>query len=101
MSVFKRKKRPNLLVDIRRNDYLASITASINDAKSQVTECEQLEKQATDLIHYCEENRLRKMKKVAKLELKLATKRKKFFQGMQADLVDLYEKAYRHAPGSR
>lgn len=100
MSIFK-KKKPNLLVDIRRNDYLASITASISDAKSQVAECGHLEKQATDLINYCSENHLHKMKKVAKIELKLAKKRHKFFTQMQADLVDLYEKAYKYIPGSR
>ena len=100
MNIFKRKK-PDLLVDIRRNDYLASITASISDAKSQVAECEQLEQQAANLIKYCEENKLRKMKKVARIELKLAEKRKKFFQRHQADLVSLYEKAYKYAPGSR
>ena len=100
MSIFKRKK-PNFIVDIRRNDYLASITSSIGEAKSQVEESKALEKQATDLINYCHENGLRKMRKVAKIELKLAGKRKKFFEQQQKDLVDLYEKAYKYTPGSR
>ena len=100
MSIF-RKKPSSLLVDIRRADYLASITHSIGEAKAHIEECKASRKQAEDLIAYCKENGLRKFKRVAKMELRLILDEQKFYEKQQEALLRLYGKAYNNAPGSR
>lgn len=101
MTLFKKKKKDNPVIDMRRNDYLASIMDSISEAKNEVAACKELEKQALDLMDYCKQNKLRKFKKVAQLELRLIQKKKKFFERYQGDLLVLYEKACTNTPGSR
>ena len=101
MSIFKREKPQNLLVDIRRADYLASISHSIGEAKTHIEECKSSRKQALALIEYCKANKLRKFRRVAKLELRLIDDEQRFYEKQQEALLNLYSKAYNNAPGSR
>ena len=99
MGLFK-KKRQNLLIEIRRNDYLAAITASIGDAKYHISECKENAKSAVNLINYCKDNKLRGCRKVAETELKLIKKEQKFWEKHQKELLKHYERAFRCIKGS-
>ena len=101
MGLFRKKKNQDLLVDIRRADYLASITHSIGEAKSKIANCKTCEKQANELVEYLKITKQRKFRRVAKTELKIIKKEREFYEKQQKELLKLYEKAFKHAPGSR
>lgn len=88
-------------VDIRRNDYIASIKADISNMKQLIKTCDDEISSATELLDMCRENKkLRKFKRVVRYDLKCVTKEKKFYERNMKSLYKLLLKAEKYTPGS-
>lgn len=88
-------------LDIRRNDYIASIRADISELRMSVAQFDALSTQCTDLINLCTGWKLRKFRRVAKYEYKLLCKRHKWEQKRLKEMEHLLYLAERYAPSAK
>ena len=86
-------------MDIRRNDYIASIRHDISELDLDLNMFETLKRQSLDLIQYCKDNRLWRFKRVVKRELRLLISKDKWQRRRRKKLEKLLAKAERYTPG--
>lgn len=86
-------------VDIQRQNYIAAIRDSISEVDLELRNKNSDFEQVNDLIEYCRRNKLRKFKRVAKLEKRILERKMKFLEIHREELVKLLSKAERFAPG--
>lgn len=91
----------DVMLDIRRNDYINAIRNDVNETKIAINDFALLENEAKDLILYCEANKLRKFKRVAKLELKILRQKHRWHKRYLRKLKKLLYKAEKYAPSAR
>lgn len=86
-------------MDIRRNDYIASIRHDISELDLDLNMFETLKRQSLELIQYCKDNRLWRFKRVVKRELRLLISKDKWQRKRKKRLVKLLAKAEKYTPG--
>jgi hypothetical protein len=86
-------------LDIRRNDYIASIRHDISELDLDLNMFETLKRQNLELIQYCKDNRLWRFKRVVKRELRLLISKDKWQRRRKKRLVKLLAKAEKYTPG--
>ena len=91
----------DIMLDIRRNDYINAIRNDVNETKIAISDFDKLEQEAKDLIDYCKENKLRKFKRVAKLELKILRQKHRWHKRYLKRLRTLLYKAEVYAPPAK
>lgn len=84
---------------IRRNDYIASIQSDISDVKQDIESYDKLLEAANELLRYCKANKLRKFRRVVKLEMKIMKEKHKFHKRYLKHLMKLRYRAEQYAPG--
>lgn len=88
-------------LDIRRNDYIASIRADISETRMSIANYDALSTQCADLINLCAGWKLRKFRRVARYEYKLLRKKHKWEEKRLKELEHLLYLAERYAPTSK
>ena len=86
-------------MDIRRNDYIASIRHDISELDLDLNMFETLKRQSLELIQYCKDNKLWRFKRVVKRELRLLISKDKWQRRHRKKLEKLLVKAERYTPG--
>ena len=86
-------------MDIRRNDYIASIRHDISELDLDLNMFETLKRQNLELIQYCKDNKLWRFKRVVKRELRLLISKDKWQRRRRKKLEKLLAKAERYTPG--
>lgn len=86
-------------MDIRRNDYIASIRHDISELDLDLNMFETLKSQSLELIQYCKDNRLWRFKRVVKRELRLLISKDKWQRRHRKKLEKLLAKAEKYTPG--
>lgn len=94
------KTTESTALGIRRNDYIAAIRSDISELNVEIASYQELKRQALDLIQYCSDNKLRKFKRVVKLELKTLDEKHKFHLNYKKHLEKLLYMAEKYAPGN-
>lgn len=94
------KTNETTALGIRRNDYIAAIRSDISELNAEIASYQELKRQALELIQYCSDNKLRRFKKVAKLELKTLDEKHKFHLKYKKHLEKLLYMAEKYAPGN-
>lgn len=85
---------------IRRNDYIAAIRSDISELNAEIASYQELKMQALDLIQYCSANKLRRFKKVAKLELRTLDEKHNWHLKHKKRLEKLLYMAEKYAPSN-
>lgn len=94
------KTTESTALGIRRNDYIAAIRSDISELNAEIASYQELKRQALDLIQYCSDNKLRRFKKVAKLELKTLDEKHNWHLKHKKRLEKLLYMAEKYAPGN-
>lgn len=94
------KTTESTAIGIRRNDYIAAIRSDISELNAEIASYQELKMQALNLIQYCSDNKLRRFKKVAKLELKALDAKHDWHLRHKKKLEKLLYMAEKYAPGT-